>query len=60
MLSKDGMHLLDRKRVNFPSDAKMRGPVALNEGQQTGHLGKQGLVGHSANFFMVRSRIGRK
>ena len=48
MLSKDGLHSLNRKGVNFSSDAKMGGPVAFYEGQQTGHLSKQGLVGHRA------------
>ena len=46
MLSKDGMHPLSRKGVNFSSDAKMAGPVAFYDGQQTGHLSKQGLVAH--------------
>ena len=43
MLSKDGMHLLNCKGVNFPSGAKMGAPVALDEGQQTSHLTKAGL-----------------
>lgn len=47
MLSKDSTHLLNRKRINFVASAEMGAPVALNDGQQTGHLGKHRLVGHS-------------
>ena len=43
MLGEDGTHLLNGERVDFVASAQMGGPIAFNDGQQTGHLG---FVGH--------------
>ena len=46
MLGEDGTHLLNQECVNFVVGAEMGGPVAVNDGQQAGHLSKHGLVSH--------------
>jgi uncharacterized membrane protein len=46
MLGKDGTHPLNRERVDVAASAQMGGPIAFNDGQQTGHLGEHGFVGH--------------
>ena len=49
------MHLLNREQVNFVSDTEKSGPVALNDGQQAGHLSNNhGLVGHRIGYELLR------
>ena len=54
MLSENGAHLVNRRRVNFLSNAEMGAPVALNDRQQAGHLSK---LDPSANRFIGTSSI---
>jgi hypothetical protein len=57
MLGKDGMHLLNRKRVNFVSNTEMSAPVALHDSQQAGHLSDYGLVGHRMDVSFLRTLL---
>jgi hypothetical protein len=46
MLREDGPHSKNGQGINLTAGAEMSGPVALDDLQQTCHLGKHTLVGH--------------